>query len=139
MEVQQGPADTLVGVALRNSRNSDFEALPIEQSKFYLPGDGKSLVTIIVAHQKLLIAALQNKDSLKVFENHKRNFGTFIKVLPLEIKAEIQFIDGSHSITEFYWGSTFQSQSSRTLSLSKIVKLVRFFDNSRKETSKINR
>ncbi len=139
MEVQQGPADALVGVALLNTRNSDFEALPLERSNFYVPGDGKSLVTINVTDQKSLVVASQNNDSLKVFENRIRNFESLIKVLPQEIKAEIQFIDGSHSITEFYWGSTFQSQSSRTLSLSKNVKQVRFFDNSGKETRKINR
>ena len=139
MEVQQGPADALVGVALLNAQNGDFEALPLDQSNFFIPGDGKSLVSINIANQKSLIVASQNNDSLRVFENRRSNFETLVKVQVQEVKAEIEFIDGSHSITEFYWGSTFQSQSSRTLSLSKNVKQIRFFDNFGKETRKVSR
>lgn len=138
MEVQQGPADALIGVALHNSGDGKFKALPVDESNFYVPGDGKSLVSINVDNQKSLIVASQNNDSLKVFERRKINFDSLVKVLPHEVKAEIEFKDGSMTLREFYWGTSFQSQSSRTLPISKNVKQVRFFDNFGKETRKIN-
>ena len=139
MEVQQGPADALIGLALKNTGKGNFESISIEKSQFYVPGDGKSLVSINIANEKSLVVASQNNDSLKVFEPKTRSFETLVKVLPKEVKAEIEFLNGTHSIHEFYWGTAFQSQSSRTLPISKNVKQVRFFDNSGKETRKINR
>lgn len=139
MEVQQGPADALLGVALQNTENGNFKAIDIGESSFYVPGDGKSLATINIADKKSLVVASQNNDSLKVFENRRKNYDSLIKVLPQETKAEIEFLDGSHSIVEFGWGSTFQSQSSRSLPFSKGIKEIKFFDYLGKETRKINR
>ncbi len=139
MEVQQGPADALIGLALKNNGKGNFESIPIDNSNFFVPGDGKSLVSINIANEKSLVIASQNNDSLRVFEPKTRIFEALIKVHPKEVKVTIEYIDGTRSSKEFYWGDTFQSQSSRTLHISKNMKHIRFFDNTGKETRKINR
>ncbi len=138
MEVQQGPSDALVGLSLKNLGDGSFETIPLEKSNFFVPGDGKSLVSIHHSNEKSLVVASQNNDSLKVFEPKRRAIKRWTKVLPKEVKAEIEFADGTKSLTEFYWGDTFQSQSSRALPVPNAAQQVRFFDASGKETRKIS-
>ncbi len=128
IEVQQGRADALVGLALKNDGKGNFKPISLEKSQFYVPGDGKSLVSLIGSDEKTLIIASQNNDSLRVFHFQRNNFETLVKISANETKAEITYANGKRSIQEFYWGNTFQSQSSRTLTVTKGAKLIRFFD-----------
>ncbi len=137
MEVQQGPADAMIGLALTNEGDGNFTPIPLNKSHFFVPGDGKSLVRLNISDEKSLIVASQNNDSLKVFEHTQINP---IKPIPLqagEVKAEISFLNGKKQLREFYWGSTFQSQSSRSIFVPQKALEIRFFDNFGKETRKI--
>ncbi|MGB5370835.1 MAG: VCBS repeat-containing protein [Flavobacteriaceae bacterium] len=134
MEVQQGKADALNGVVLKNKGKGDFYALPLEESRFFVPGDGKSLVSVAMADDNQLIIASQNNDSLKVFEPMVKPLGKMLKLAHNEVKAKIKYANGAETMREFYWGSTFQSQSSRTIFMTGNMKSVAFFDNSGKET-----
>ncbi|NNE75905.1 MAG: hypothetical protein HKN31_02410, partial [Pricia sp.] len=137
MEVQQGPADALVGLALENKGDGTFQPISLEESHFFVPGDGKSLASLTVSDSISLVIASQNNDSLKVFEPLKANPSKIIKFAPNEVKAEIHFDDGSKQLQEFYWGTTFQSQSSRSFALKSRIKEVLIFDNTGKETRRI--
>ncbi|TFG78132.1 MAG: hypothetical protein E4H26_02740 [Flavobacteriales bacterium] len=137
MEVQQGKADALNGVVLHNKGNGDFYTLALERSHFFVPGDGKSLVTIDLANESQLIIASQNNDSLKVFEPQSRPMGKLLKLAHNEVKAKIKFTNGAETIKEFYWGSTFESQSSRSIFMTGNMRSVQLFDNFGKETRNI--
>ncbi len=134
MEVQQGPADAMVGLALKNNGDGSFAPVPLNESHFFVPGDGKSLV---ISDEKSLIVASQNNDSLKIFERNQKYPSRIIPLQPNEIKAEISFQNGQKQVREFYWGSTFQSQSSRSISVPLNATEIRFFDNFGEETRKI--
>lgn len=138
MEVQQGRADGLIGLTLKNNGEGSFESIPIERSHFYVPGDGKSLVSVNLNNQKSLIVASQNNDSLRVFELNNKLHKSLIQLKPNETKAILNLVDGNKQIHEFYWGSSFQSQSSRTLHINDTTKEIIFYDNLGKETRKIN-
>lgn len=137
MEVQQGPADALVGLALQNIGDGRFKSIPLGKSQFFVPGDGKSLVSINVSNRKNLIIASQNNDSLKVFEPRRNSRSQLIKLKANEVKAEIVYDSGRKQIQEFYWGSSFQSQSSRYVTLRPCVSEIILYDNFGKETRKI--
>ncbi len=137
MEVQQGKADALNGVVLHNKGNGDFYTLALERSHFFVPGDGKSLVTIDLANESQLIIASQNNDSLKVFEPQSRPLGKLLRLAHNEVKAKIKFTNGAETIKEFYWGSTFESQSSRSIFMTGNITSVQLFDNFGKETRNI--
>lgn len=137
IEVQQGRADALVGLALKNENGMNFQALPIEQSQFFVPQDAKGLVRVNVLNQKSLILATQNRADLKVFEKKESEGGKLIPLNKEEVKCQFLFQDGEKRIQEFYWGSTFQSQSSRSVLLTKAVKEIQFFDKEGKETRKV--
>ena len=137
MEVQQGPADAMNGVVLKNKGKGSFTSIPLNDSHFFVPGDGKSLVTLSVSNEKTLLIASQNNDSLKIFE---RNQAYSAKLKPMranEVKSEISFQNGQKQLSEFYWGSSFQSQSSRSVSIPKKAVKIRFFNNLGRETRNI--
>ncbi len=138
MEVQQGRADALVGLAFKNDGKGNFTLIALEESRFFVPGDGKSLVSLNIANEKTLIVASQNNDSLRVFEPTRKPLQKLVGLRPNEVKAKILYQNGKQSTQEFYWGNTFQSQSSRYVILKNGIKEIHLYDNLGKETRVIN-
>ncbi len=139
MEVQQGRADAFVGLALQNKGKGSFKPIPLQKSHFFVPGDAKALVSLNVADKGSLVVASQNNDSLRVFDRSKAIFiKNIVKLRENEVKARSYFENGTHNLREFYWGDTFQSQSSRVIPVGKQIKEIRLFDNHGKETRKLN-
>jgi hypothetical protein len=134
MEVQQGPADAFMGLALRNTGAGAFAPLPMEKSQFFVPGDAKSLAALHLGDEKSLIVASQNNDRLRVFEQNIEPEINHIKLKANEVKCYIYRNDTQYRVEEFYWGNSFQSQSSRYVSLPKGTVKVRFFDAEGNET-----
>ena len=78
----------------------------------------------------LIVAASQNKDALKVFKL-RRNVA-HIAILPDDISAIITFKNGSIQKQEFYYGSSFLSQSARFLITDPRMKSVAITNSSGK-------
>ena len=58
MEVQQGMADALVGLVLKNEGDLKMTALSLNATHFYVPGDAKALVNVNLKNcNELIIAA----------------------------------------------------------------------------------
>ncbi|MFX0558378.1 VCBS repeat-containing protein [Maribacter sp. CXY002] len=129
MEVQQGMADALIGLTLKNKGGGTLKTLTLEETNFYVPGDGKALVSLINSNKKPLVIASQNNDSLKVFERTINHSSRIEHFNPNEIKAIIKFSDGSMRLTEAYLGSSFNSQSSRTILITPNMTSISFMDN----------
>ena len=134
MEVQQGPADAFVGMALKNKGKGDFEAVSLEESHFFVPGDAKSLVRLSIGNKKSVLVASQNNDYLKVYETTTNPTPRLIPMNTNEVKCVLYFNDNSSQTQEYYWGSSFQSQSSRHIEVNQNVSRVQFFDYAGKET-----
>lgn len=137
MEVQQGRADAMVGLALRNNGNGEFTALGLDESNFFVPGDAKSLVSLDLSDDKSLIIASQNQDALKILDRSNTEDVKVIRLKPNEVKCELKLENGKIQMHEFYWGNTFQSQSSRSVPVGKGVKELKFLDHLGKETRKL--
>ncbi len=135
MEVQQGRADALNGLVIKNNGDGNLQPITLDDSHFYVPGDAKSLVQLYSGNKKPIVIASQNNDSLKVYE--PRTFDEIVQLHPKETKVMLYFKDESKQIHEFYWGTSFQSQSSRTISINKMVKSISLFDNKGNKTRKI--
>jgi len=76
---------------------------------------------------KYLLAAAQNRGPLKIFEL-KRNIN-FISVEPLDVSSEIKYKNGVTQTKEFYYGSSFLSQSARFLCIDSNVLSVTITDS----------
>ncbi len=136
MEVQQGKADAFNGLLLKNKGNGAFTSTELEESHFFVPGNGKSLASVRLGNGNSLIVATQNNDSLRVFEPTTK-ISKWIQLAPNEVKALIEYKNGGKNLHEYYWGNGFQSQSSRSLSISQKMDKVRFFDGKGTETRTI--
>ncbi|NJB70337.1 hypothetical protein GGR42_000799 [Saonia flava] len=136
IEVQQGRADSFVGLVLKNKGNGDFTSVPLKETHFYVPGDAKSLVSININNEKSLLVASQNNDALKVFERETSE-KTIVPLERNEIICKILFKNDAQSIQEYYWGNTFQSQSSRFVTITDNIKEISFYDGLGKETRKM--
>jgi len=122
-EVSVGRYDALNGLVLTGDGKGNFSPMTILQSGIFIPGNGKALVQIARGNNTDCIAASENRGPLRLFELKERR--TQVKLLPNEVSAIIYWKDGSSSKTEFFYGSSFQSQSGRHISLSsKVNKII---------------
>ncbi len=96
-----------------------------------MKGDGKGLATIHAAKNEDILLATQNQDSLLAFSKKSipgKSTLKWINLNPDDFSADIVFKDNRKSRVEFYYGSTFLSQSSRRLPIDKNVVKVTITD-----------
>lgn len=127
-EVFSGRYDAFTGLILLGNGKGGFVTRLSAETGFYIPGDAKSLVKLTGTNENLFIVS-QNKDDLKVFSKTKAS--KFIKFVPepLDVKAEWIFENGKKQIVEFYYGSGYLSQSSRTIWVPSSVKEMIIYDS----------
>jgi hypothetical protein len=131
MEPGGGRHDAFIGLTMKGDGKGKFSSLPVTQSGFFVHGDAKGLATIHTAKGDDLFIATQNQDSVKVFlrkANNSENKNKWITVQPHDFCADIVFNDNKKRRIEFNYGSTFLSQSSRRLRISKDAVKVIFTD-----------
>ncbi|MEM8523444.1 MAG: VCBS repeat-containing protein [Bacteroidota bacterium] len=128
MEVQQGRADAINGLVLLNQSDFKFQNVQAENSSFYVPEAGIGLASIAVKNQELFLAT-QNRAVLKSFQQNLDQKHQIVSLSEEEISAVIHFKNGTRK-EEFYWGSTFMSQSGRYIVRSEQTKKVEVFDKS---------
>jgi len=129
-DVSIGRYDALNGLMLKGDGKGNFKPLSILQSGIYIPGNGKALVQMRSKNGDLLLAASQNKDSLKVFKLNKPIKS--IQIKPTDAYALIKYKNGKTDKEEFYYGSSFLSQSSRFMKLNDDMASVVIYDENGK-------
>jgi hypothetical protein len=121
-DVSVGRYDALNGLMLQGDGKGNFKPMPILKSGIYIPGNGKALVKLRGSNGQYLIAASQNKDSLKLFQ--LQALVKTINFKPDDVSAMITYKDGSIAKQEIYYGESFLSQSSRFLNIgTKMVSI----------------
>ncbi len=127
MEPGGGRHDAFNGLVLKGDGAGNFASLTIAESGFFVKGDGKGLALIHTPGQDLLLAT-QNQDSLLVFSRNANLVEPdtkWINLEPGDFCAEIYFNDKRKQRSEFYYGSTFLSQSSRKMRVDKnVIKII---------------
>jgi hypothetical protein len=126
-EVTVGRYDALNGLMLKGDGKGNFYPQSILQSGIYIPGDGKALVKLQSNSGSYMLAASQNRGPLKLFEL-KRKVNN-IKLLPDDESAVITYKNGVKQKQEFYYGSSFLSQSGRFLTVNLDVRSVEITNN----------
>lgn len=134
-DISIGRYDALNGLLLKGDGQGKFLPLTIQQSGIYIPGNGKALVKIAGRNGNYMVAASQNKDYLKLFESNTKM--KFIKINPDDRVAILHLKNGQMRKEEFYYGSSFLSQSSRFISITPDISSVDITDQSGK-TRKIS-
>ncbi len=123
-----GQYDAFTGLVLLGNGQGDFEVVTSLKSGFCVNGDAKGLAKLSGTQGDLFIAS-QNRDSLKVFAPIVSETGFKFKPEPLDSWAELIYSDGRKQKVEFYYGSGYLSQSTRTIRTSGNVKEIIVYDS----------
>jgi hypothetical protein len=126
-EVSIGRYDALNGLLLKGDGKGNFTPQTIKQSGIYIPGNGRAIVALRGNKNELLVAASQNKAPLKLFSLNSPS--PSIQILPADVSAIIKYKNGTTEKREFYYGTSFLSQSARFIKPGKGVSSVDILDN----------
>ncbi len=116
-EVFTGRYDALVGQMLRGDGRGGFAPVPVARSGFFVDGDARGVAQLADAQGNLLTVVTQNRDSLKVFRPAAGPSGKtpVIALQPNDAWVEITYADGRTQKLEAHYGSTYLSQSTRSV------------------------
>ncbi|MCK8490819.1 FG-GAP-like repeat-containing protein [Spirosoma sp. RP8] len=126
-EVFAGRYDALNGLVLRGDGKGNFIPQSIASSGLFVPGNAKGLAQFTDSRGRELVVATQNRGRLCLFRNSKP--AASLRLRPTDASALLTFADGKKQKVEFTYGSSFLSQSARTLLLSPLVKAVEITDS----------
>ncbi|HEY9194903.1 MAG TPA: VCBS repeat-containing protein [Mucilaginibacter sp.] len=127
-DVTIGRYDALNGLMLKGNGKGGFAPLSIARSGIYLPGDGKALVKLRGANNTYLMAASEHLGPLRVFQLNAN--ASMLKINDTDQSAVITYKNGAITKQEFYYGSSFLSQSSRFILINDKVAQVSIKNNS---------
>jgi hypothetical protein len=128
-EVFSGRYDAGSGAVLLGNGKGEFSAVPFRKSGFKVDGDAKSLGKLRAVDGSDLFIATQNLDSLRIFRTQRNSeINQFFNPLPSDSHAELEHGDGRKEKVEFYYGSGYLSQSSRSIRVPSSVTKMHVFD-----------
>jgi len=117
-----GRYDALNGLVLTGNGKGNFDALTIQQSGVFIPGNGRAFCILATANNSPVFAASQNRGQLKLFSLKNK---TIVTTVPSSaVAAELILSSGQKRKVEFPLGSSFLSQSSRLLLKTDAIKQV---------------
>ena len=125
-EVTTGRYDASVGLYLAGNGKGGFTPISPAASGLYVGADAKGLVQIKSATENNLLLIGNNSSNLESYQLPKSKS---LLVNRNDVYALIKNKDGSVSKFEFYYGSTYLSQSTRFLSISDTMASVEIFDS----------
>lgn len=137
MELLQGRADAFNGLILKNKGNNQFNALLLNESHFFVPGDARALTRLAIGNKQEMLLASQNRGALKAFAP-KMQPQQIIPLAGNEVKAQIIFKNGQKQMRELYWGSSFLSQEPRNITLHHNIQEINLFDAKNHLTRTLN-
>tara|TARA_R110002049_G_scaffold245100_1_gene418983 strand:+ start:65373 stop:68852 length:3480 start_codon:yes stop_codon:yes gene_type:complete len=118
MDPYSGRHDAFSGLGLKGDGKGHFSAMALSKTGFFVHGDAKALATLHTAKKEDILIATQNQDDVLVFGKNDIRASNVTKWIDLEsddFSAEVLYKNGSKKHLEFYYGSTYLSQSSRKL------------------------
>lgn len=133
IELMSGRIDASNGIYLAGNGDGSFSSLKPYQSGFFVKGDAKGIASLVDNNGNELILTTQNKDSLVT---HMRSSASILKTIDPKdaLFAEIKLKNGKTRKHEFYYGSSYLSQSSRKLPvLSNYESITLFFKDNKQE------
>lgn len=130
-ELLMGRYDALNGLWLKGDGKGNFAPQTIASSGFYVPGNAKGLAQLTDAKDRELVVATQNRGRLCVFRNQQPV--TSIKLQPMDVVALLTNAQGKTERVECGYGSSYLSQSDRTVRVGPTVKRVEIIDSKGKK------
>jgi hypothetical protein len=112
-EVFSGQYDASIGWFLAGDGKGGFNPIDSRESGFFVQGDAKGLVELWSGSERLILAGINN--GALVVQGCTGDSPATYRAKPRDVAAYIRFPDNTVQKIEFYKGSGYLSQSSRTL------------------------
>ena len=124
-----GWQDASLGTLLIGNGDGTFEVCNYDKSGFYVDGDAKALASLKLYDDTFINLVSVNSDSLKLFKASEQKAGKILEMEPFENRLKIQYKNGKTEMREFYYGSGYLSQNTRSFLVSEKIKSVTMFNN----------
>jgi enediyne biosynthesis protein E4 len=121
-EVMIGRYDALNGLLLKGDGKGNFTPQLMTESGFFVPGNAKGLAQLTNSRGEQLVVASQNRGRLCIFRNNQPVHT--VKLQPDDAFAWFTHADGRRQKVDLPYGSSFLSQSARTLTVPPQVTAV---------------
>lgn len=126
-DVVSGRCDAFIGQVMLGDGKGNFTGTDVNHSGFFVDGDAKSIVQLTSGDNILTIVG-QNNDSLRVFARAPSRNVKQLKVNKNEVSAMLTLRDGKQQRMETGYGTSYLSQSSQNVPVTKEIKQVILFD-----------
>ena len=117
-EVVNGRYDASAGTLLKGDGNGNFLALLPRESGLMIEGNARGTAGIQTKDQRVYLFANNNGPLQAYTATSGKGQAVSLAIPGNTFKAKITYQDSSQSIQEFYYGSSYLSQSSRSLVLT---------------------
>lgn len=122
-EVATGRYDAIVGILLKGNGDGNFTSIPLDKSGFSNDFDGSGLSIMRNAQGGSYLLAANNDNSLTIFSTTITNGPDQVYLASTEDKyAEILLKNGKGYKVEFYYGSGYLSQRTRSIEIHDKIK-----------------
>jgi hypothetical protein len=134
-ETQAGWDDASIGGVLVGDGTGRFGFLNGAASGFFVDGDARAIGDVMLDETRSLVLVTQHRDSLRVFAPTRSTSERLLRVAPMDAYVLLTRADGTIRRQELYHGSTYLSQSSRSVRVpAGVVKVVVFDSRGRSRT-----
>jgi len=123
-EVAIGKYDAFKGAVLMGDGKGNFETMLPKETGFLVDSDAKGISKLQTATDETLYLVSSNADELKVFSNKKKKSKKTISFSSDDVYVLLKNKDGSTTKQELYYGTTYLSQSSRTVMVTENVEQI---------------
>ena len=132
-EVISGRDDAMIGLLLKGDGKGNFIPMYNTKSGFVSDLDSKGIVKIILANGQSLIVVGNNSNKATSFMDEIPS--TYVKANTNDVTATVTLSDGRKYQHEFQYGSSYLSNSSRSLKLSPKISAIMITDYQGNERS----
>jgi enediyne biosynthesis protein E4 len=137
-DVVIGHYDALKGLTMLGDGKGNFKSIPISESGFVVDSDAKAMSRIETADNQSLYLITQNLDSIKIIKDNTSIALKRVQPTLNEVSAILYFKNGSKQKKEMGYGTSYLSQSSRSLVVDESVTTIELFDRKGKATRKLD-
>ena len=130
-EVISGRDDASIGLYLKGDGMGNFQSVNVKASGFFADGDSKGMATLIGAEGREMVIVGNNSDRTRVYSAKAK--AKFYKASNDDSYAMVTLKSGKVYKQEFYFGSGYLSQPSRSFKLGSQIVSFKVFDAMGKE------
>ena len=116
-DVSIGRYDASFGLCLRGDGRGGFSPVPLSKSGFLVDSDARSLIQLYTKSGDALVISASNAGKMSAFSHDVPPETKLLKLGPLDAYGTLQMKGTGMKKAEFYYASSYLSQSSRSMEI----------------------